>query len=115
MPCCRTDNESKHLLALFEKEKPDLILMDINMPVMDGPTTLKHLMIKSPCPVIVMSNLAEGDQGTLTNFFNLGAVDFLPKPVKNKNMLVQQQQFLSRARSAVFAPVQPIPWKPRID
>lgn len=96
-------DNGKAALALLVQQKPDFIILDANMPVMDGPTTLKHLMIKSPCPVIVMSNLAEGDQGTLTNFFNLGAVDFLPKPVKNKNMLAQQQQFLSRARSAAKA------------
>jgi two-component system chemotaxis response regulator CheB len=96
------DNGKAALMSLAQY-KPDFIILDANMPVMDGPTTLKHIMIKTPCPVIVMSNLAEGDQHTLTHFFNLGAVDFLPKPVKNKNMLVQQQQILSRARSAAKA------------
>jgi len=98
--------DGRDALQQLQGLQPDFIILDANMPVMDGPTTLKHIMIKNPCPVIVMSNLASGDQRSLVNFFNLGAVDFLPKPVKNKNMLVQQQQILSRARSAARAKVQ---------
>lgn len=100
----KADN-GKEAMKLLEKLRPDFITLDANMPIMDGPTTLKHIMIKTPSPVIIMSNLASGDQTSLPHFFNLGAVDFLPKPVKNKNMLVQQQQILSRARSAAKARV----------
>ena len=95
--------DGRQALRLLTELQPDFITLDANMPVMDGLTTLKHIMIKKPCPVIVMSNLATGDHLTLTRFFNLGAVDFLPKPVNTKNMLVQQQQLLSRARSAARA------------
>lgn len=98
-----TAGDGRDALRLLTELQPDFITLDANMPVMDGLTTLKHIMIKKPCPVIVMSNLATGDHRTLTQFFNLGAVDFLPKPVKNKNMLVQQQQLLARARSAAGA------------
>ncbi len=95
--------DGRQALQLLRQLQPDVITLDANMPVMDGLTTLKHIMIKKPCPVIVMSNLATGDHRTLTQFFNLGAVDFLPKPVNNRNMLVQQQQLLSRVRSAANA------------
>jgi two-component system chemotaxis response regulator CheB len=98
-----TAGDGREALRLLTELQPDFITLDANMPVMDGLTTLKHIMIKKPCPVIVMSNLAAGDQRTLTQFFTLGAVDFLPKPVKNKNMLAQQQQLLARARSAAGA------------
>jgi len=98
-------DNGKEAMKLLEKLQPDFITLDANMPIMDGPTTLKHIMIKAPCPVIIMSNLSSSDQNSLPHFFNLGAVDFLPKPVKNKNMLVQQQQILSRARSAAKARV----------
>ena len=98
-----TAENGKDALSQLSELNPDFVILDANMPVMDGLTTLKHLMIKKPSPVIVMSNLAESDQNTLTQFFNLGAVDFLPKPVKNKSMLVQQQQILYRARSAANA------------
>lgn len=98
-----TAGDGREALQQLTLLQPDFVTLDANMPVMDGPTALKHIMIKKPCPVIVMSNLVSGDQDALTHFFNLGAVDFLPKPVKNKNMFVQQQQILSRARSAARA------------
>jgi len=107
----------KEALEKITTVKPDVITLDANMPVMDGLTTLKHIMIRKPCPVIVMSSLASGDQTSLTQFFTLGAVDFLPKPVKDNNILVQQQ-ILTRARSAAQANIQNfkrLPFPPTVD
>lgn len=62
-----------------EKLRPDVITMDVDMPVMDGLTALKHIMIKHPTPIIMISGLAS--QGSVTlDALRLGAVDFFPKP-----------------------------------
>ena len=59
--------------------KPDVITLDVDMPVMDGLTTIKHIMVRDPLPVVMVSGLA--DQGRITfEALSLGAVDFFPKP-----------------------------------
>lgn len=80
---------------------PDLITMDVNMPVMGGSTALKHIMIESPCPVVIMSNLGPTSYATILSFLNLGAVDFMSKPVKHRNIVKQQQRMVDRVHLAV--------------
>ncbi len=59
--------------------KPDVVTMDVDMPVMDGITAIKHIMVRHPLPIVMVSGLA--DQGRITlEALRLGAVDFFPKP-----------------------------------
>ncbi|WP_297526840.1 protein-glutamate methylesterase/protein-glutamine glutaminase [Thiohalobacter sp.] len=59
--------------------KPDVITMDIEMPVMDGITAVRRIMAVRPTPVLMFSSLTyEGAQSTL-DALEAGAVDFLPK------------------------------------
>jgi len=92
-------------LKMMKSVSPDLITMDVNMPVMDGSTALKHIMIGSPCPVIIMSNLLPSSYDTLLSFLNLGAVDFMSKPVKSSNIVMQQQRIVDRVHKAAKADV----------
>ncbi len=61
------------------KSKPDVIIMDMEMPLMDGMTALQHLMIHTPTPTIMFSSLTK--EGTTRSFDALkyGAVDFVSK------------------------------------
>lgn len=59
--------------------QPDVITMDIEMPVMDGITAVKKIMAWRSVPIIMFSSLtSEGAQATL-NALDAGALDFLPK------------------------------------
>lgn len=61
------------------KLRPDVITMDIEMPVMDGITAVKNIMQKTPTPTIMFSSLThEGAKATL-DALEAGALDFLPK------------------------------------
>lgn len=61
------------------KFKPDVLILDMEMPIMDGLTTLQHLMIHTPTPTIIFSSLSQ--EGTARSFDALkyGAVDFVAK------------------------------------
>lgn len=100
-----TAKNGEEALKMMKSLTPDLITLDVNMPVMDGSTALKHIMIGSPCPVIIMSNLAPSSYDTLLSFLNLGAVDFMSKPVKSSNIVVQQQKIVDRIHQAAKADV----------
>jgi two-component system chemotaxis response regulator CheB len=98
-----TAKNGEEALAQLETLKPDIISLDVNMPVMDGSTALKHIMIKNPCPVVIMSNLGSAAHQTIIDFLNLGAVDFMSKPIKSGNILVQQQKIVERVHRAAAA------------
>jgi two-component system, chemotaxis family, protein-glutamate methylesterase/glutaminase len=66
-------------IDLVKTLKPDVVTMDIEMPVMDGITAVKKIMAQNPVPIIMFSSLTqEGAQATL-DALDAGAVDFLPK------------------------------------
>ncbi len=59
--------------------KPDVITMDIEMPVLDGISAVRRIMARHPIPILMFSSLTtDGAQATL-DALDAGAVDFLPK------------------------------------
>jgi len=75
---------------LAQKEIPDLILLDVMMPVMNGFDVLKKLREKAETkdiPVIILSNYGEVDQ--VTNGFLVGATDYLIKAEHTPSDVVQ--------------------------
>ncbi|HSO18831.1 MAG TPA: response regulator, partial [Desulfosarcina sp.] len=98
-------SNGKEAIALIDELAPDLVTLDVNMPVMDGTSTIKHIMIKKPCPVVITSNPGDGSSKTIFNFLELGAVDFMSKPTKNQDILIQQQKILERISLAATANV----------
>ncbi|ADD69476.1 response regulator receiver modulated CheB methylesterase [Denitrovibrio acetiphilus DSM 12809] len=60
--------------------KPDVITLDVNMPVMDGITALRIIIEKDICPVIMLSSLTQEGAATTFEAMELGAFDFVAKP-----------------------------------
>jgi len=59
--------------------KPDVITMDVEMPVLDGISAVKRIVAENPIPILMFSSLThEGAKATL-DALEAGAVDFLPK------------------------------------
>lgn len=73
-------NGQQALEALAEHPDTDIILSDINMPVMDGLTLLSHLHEANPVVKAVMVS-AYGDLQNIRTAMNRGAFDFVTKPV----------------------------------
>lgn len=59
--------------------RPDVITMDVEMPVMDGLEATKQIMATTPCPIIMLSSLTERNSVTTIRALELGAVDFIAK------------------------------------
>jgi pilus assembly protein CpaE len=87
------------------KIKPDIILMDINMPVMDGITAAEQISLRFPQTGIIMMTV-QGEIDYVKKSMVAGARDYLVKPFSNEELLrtvkkIYQQE--SRRRSAVEA------------
>ncbi len=67
----------------MEKEWPDVIILDIEMPRMDGLTFLKKIMAERPTPVVMCSTLTESGSSASIRALNLGAVEVVAKPKMN--------------------------------
>jgi two-component system chemotaxis response regulator CheB len=97
-------------LELIPRLKPDVVTLDVNMPVMDGLTAIKHIMIKCPTPVVMFSTLT--GQGSKETFEALryGAVDFLQKPssLLKEDLKSQHELIISRVKNAARAGIDTI-------
>ncbi len=76
------DTASNGLVAIDKaaKLRPDVILMDVEMPKMDGVSALIRIMNTYPTPVVMLSNLTQKGTHTTIKALEAGAVDFIPKP-----------------------------------
>ncbi|MHB8883584.1 MAG: protein-glutamate methylesterase/protein-glutamine glutaminase [Methylovirgula sp.] len=64
----------------LQEEIPDVIILDVEMPRMDGITFLRKIMAQYPIPVIMCSSLTEEGSHALVEAMEAGAVDVIPKP-----------------------------------
>ncbi len=67
-------------LEMIEKLDPDVVTLDVEMPEMDGLTALKHIMVKFPRPVVMISSLTQEGSSVAFEALRYGAVDIIPKP-----------------------------------
>ncbi len=89
-------------LALIPQLKPDLVTLDIIMPGMNGLTTLKHIMIFHPVPVVMLSSLAQEGADITFDALRYGAIDFIAKPSKldDETLKKQTAQIIQKIRLA---------------
>lgn len=64
----------------IEKNRPDVITLDLELPRMDGLTFLKKLMFQNPIPVVVISSVTERGSRQAIRALELGAVEVITKP-----------------------------------
>lgn len=77
----------------YEKEKPDVVFMDITMPEMDGLEAVKEITKKDPKATIIMCS-ALGQQNIVMNAIKLGAKDFIVKPYNPERILAALGRFV---------------------
>ncbi len=76
-----TARDGEDALEKIEKLNPDVVTLDVDMPRMDGITTLKRMMQTSPRPVIMVSSLTREGAETTLKAMEYGALDFIPKAI----------------------------------
>ncbi len=89
-------------LEMLSRLKPDVVSLDLYMPVMDGVTTLKHIMLSQPTPTVVVTSASpEALDLTFESILRFGAIDFITKPSRSRGDIDEQtQSILTRIRKA---------------
>lgn len=93
----------------LQDELPDVIVLDIEMPRMDGMTFLRKIMAQRPIPVIICSSLTEEGSNMMFEALEAGAVEIVPKPkIDTRQALLECSTRLREAvKSAARARVRP--------
>lgn len=78
--------DGREALELIPKINPDVVTLDVEMPRMDGLSTLREIMAKFPRPVVMISSLTSEGAVETIRALTLGAVDFIAKPVFKANV-----------------------------
>ena len=81
-------------LSRFRAEAPDLVLLDLAMPGLDGATVCRQLRDESDVPIIVVSG--ERDAGVTVELLDLGADDYVVKPFRGDELLARVRAVLRR-------------------
>ncbi len=88
--------DGKQALALADKEKPDLIVLDIMMPEMDGYEVLRQHRLKANTPVIFLTAKVEEEDHILG--LELGADDYVIKPFRPRELIARIKAVLRRSK-----------------
>jgi two-component system chemotaxis response regulator CheB len=89
----------------MKKEWPDVIILDIEMPRMDGVTFLRKIMTERPTPVVICSTLTEKGAEVTMQAMSAGAVDIITKPKLDLKRFLEEShtQLIDAVRAASHA------------
>jgi len=109
----------------MRQEIPDVIVLDIEMPRMDGLTFLRKIMAQRPIPVVVCSSLTQQGSEKMMQAFSAGAVEVIAKPRIETAQMLQDSRMLvcdairaaaqSRPARGGRPPPPPIPVQARLS
>ena len=84
-------------LALFERENPDLLIVDLGLPGMDGYEVIRRVRLYSDVPIVILS--VRDEEQDIVKGLELGADDYITKPFGHLQLLARIQAVLRRASS----------------
>lgn len=98
-------------VQLAKELDPDVVTMDIEMPVMDGLTALQHIMIEHPVPVVMLSAVGRRQSELTLKSLERGAVDFIPKTGASLSLDLELEADLivQKVKAAAGAEIRPLP------
>lgn len=89
--------DGEEALKVYEQERPELVLMDISMPVMDGIEALKNIRRIDEKAIVVMCS-AVGQEAMILEAVQSGASDFIVKPFEPEHIVMAVQKYLGSTK-----------------
>jgi DNA-binding response OmpR family regulator len=103
-----TANDGMEALKLFEKENPELIMLDIMLPGLDGWQVCREIRKTSQCPIIMLT--AKGEVFDKVLGLELGADDYVVKPFEAKEVVARIRAVLRRTGKTDDNQVKEVKW-----
>jgi len=98
-------HDGQAALDRWEKESPDLVILDLNLPKLDGLTVCRRIRAQSDTPILILS--VRDDEEDIVTGLQLGADDYIVKPFSPRQLVARVEAVLRRS-SALSAPAGPI-------
>jgi len=95
--------DGQEALAKCRADRPDLILMDMVMPVMDGAVATRAIMQYCPCPILVVTSTIEGNLALVYEALSAGAIDAVQTPTMGAGGSVVGAEALARKAAIAVA------------
>ncbi len=95
----RMANDGRSALETFDEMNPDLVMLDIMLPELDGWQVCREIRKKSQCPIIMLT--AKGEVFDKVLGLELGADDYVVKPFETKEVVARIKAVLRRTGSTV--------------
>ncbi|MCM8813031.1 MAG: chemotaxis response regulator protein-glutamate methylesterase [Candidatus Omnitrophica bacterium] len=89
-------------IALVKQLQPDILILDCEMPVMNGLEALRKIMAECPLPVFMFSSLTWEGASVTIKALEWGAVDFLLKPAREVNLKEVAQELIKKIKFIVL-------------
>lgn len=91
-----TAHDGHAALDRWENENPDIIILDINMPKLDGLKVCQRIRAKDSTPIIFLS--VRGEEDDVVQGLELGADDYIVKPFSPRQLVARSEAVLRRAK-----------------
>lgn len=103
-----TARNGQEALEKIKQLNPDVVTLDVEMPVLDGISTLERIMETGPLPVIMLSSVTQRGADATLLALQKGAIDFVPKPSGNisldihtvRDEIIEKLKMASKAKIA---------------
>ena len=104
-----TARDGKDALMQIKTLRPDIVTMDVEMPVMDGLKALEEIMRTNPMPVIMVSSMTQEGAETTMKALAAGCVDFIGKPSGTISLNIREigQELIDKVIAASTAKIRP--------
>jgi two-component system chemotaxis response regulator CheB len=93
-----TASNGYEAIEKVQKLKPDVVTLDIEMPLMNGLEALRHIMAHNPLPVIILSTVTRDDANITMEALNIGACDFVTKDFSNSLISDKARELVSKVK-----------------
>jgi len=96
-------SNGKEALRLIPQLQPDVITLDVEMPHLDGLSTLREIMKNFPRPVVMVSSLTREGASETIQALMFGAVDFVAKPENSLDIRITMAEIIAKIKLAAKA------------
>jgi two-component system, chemotaxis family, protein-glutamate methylesterase/glutaminase len=95
-----TAHDGGEAIQKIQQVHPDVVLMDINMPSMNGVTATQQILQQQSLPIIVISGETNHNMKDIKRALDAGAIDFIPKPAEHTSIHTMSDLLLEKVRKA---------------